>query len=64
MDLYELRTELEKIKTGEKFANWCIENGIKNNMHYGYIVGVLDALYWSKKITQEFYTKAYKSLGL
>lgn len=63
-ELYELRRELVKCKTGEDFYQWCLENGNKNTAHYGYLAGVLDALYWSEKISQEYYTKCYKALGL
>lgn len=63
-ELYELRTELVRCKTGNEFVEWCYENGIKNSVHNGYMAGVLDAMFWAGKITQEFYTEVYERMGL
>lgn len=63
-ELYELKTELQRCKTGAEFVKWCYENGNKNTMHYGYMAGVLDALYWSGQITQRFYTEILSGLGM
>lgn len=63
-ELYELRRELANCKDGEEFVRWCMDNGSRNDVDYGYLTGVLDALYWSKHISQVHYTRCYKALGL
>jgi hypothetical protein len=72
-ELYELQDELKDAKTGHDFINVLLDRRDKdkntssqtmknNNMFY--IIGVVDALYYSKKITQEEYTNTIKYFGL
>ncbi len=72
-ELYELRTELKNCKTGKELINHLLNerNNDKklmtdtmNQNNLLYIVGVIDGLMWSGKITRKDYTLFLKNFGL
>lgn len=72
-ELYELQDELKNAKTGHDFINILLDRRDKNkntssqsmrNNNMFYIIGIVEGLYYSKKITQEEYTKTIKYFGL
>jgi len=72
-ELYDLKNELKNAKTGHDFINILLDERFKNKNNSTlemkqnnlmYIVGVVDGLYYSGKITREDYTLFLKYFGL
>ena len=61
-ELYDLRDDLKNATTGNEFVEIAWESSIKNAMAINYISGVVDALYYAGRLTQEEYTFWYKVL--
>ena len=73
MELYELKQELAKLRTGADYINYLLDQRLANKdcsspamqqNNLMYIVGAIDALYWSSEISQTEYTLAMKYFGL
>jgi hypothetical protein len=73
MDLYNLKDELVEQKTGQDYINALLDQRFANKdcsspamqqNNLMYIIGAIDALYWSNQITQLEYTLALKYFGL
>lgn len=63
-DLLELKDELKNATSADDFIIKVCRNTSFNAVSYGYIAGVIDALYYAGKLNQERYTYWYHEFGL
>lgn len=63
-DLLELKDELVNCKDANELISLCWEKSTKNMVACGYIAGMVDALYWAGKLTQQEYTDWHYKLHI